>query len=369
MNTRVLVADDDPVSRELYCCWLESWGYEPVAAASGTEALTILLGTNPPRLALLDWVMPGCSGVDVCARLRQQGGPLIYCLLLTARTEKTDLTHALDQGAHNFLPKPVDPDILHISLKVGKRLVDTDDTLLRLERVAAVGTLAAGAAHQYNNLNAGLVGYLDVLLGDPCLSATQRGLLEKMDKICRRMKEMTGMLLGFADTEEREWVPVSLPDLADKAIEIEREKLAAANAKLCTSLLRVPLLRLDKNNILQAVLHLFDNACHAVRGCQAPRIGVAAGVREGQAFLRIEDNGCGIPADRLREIFTPFFTLKGEHADPESPQSAVKGYGLGLCVADSIVRRHGGRIAVESEAGKGSRFTIYLPMSLECREG
>ena len=97
MKRKILIAEDDPVSRRLLEVFLSRWGYQVVVAASGTEALDILDRTDAPRLAVLDWMMPGLEGVQVCRKIRERKDrPYIYILLLSARTQKEDLLLGLE---------------------------------------------------------------------------------------------------------------------------------------------------------------------------------------------------------------------------------------------------------------------------------
>jgi signal transduction histidine kinase len=106
---------------------------------------------------------------------------------------------------------------------------------------------------------------------------------------------------------------------------------------------------------------LLVNAWHATLGQKVRRIQVGTGSKDGKAFLRVEDTGIGIAKEKLSSLFTPFFTEKGEHAMPQSPQAQVRGVGLSLAVAHSMVSARGGRIEIQSEHGGGSRFTVWLP--------
>jgi two-component system copper resistance phosphate regulon response regulator CusR len=104
---RVLAAEDNPVFQSMLKTMLTKWGYEAVMARDGIEALGVLEGENPPRLAVLDWMMPGMDGVDVCRKVRAAARePYIYLLLLTARTESQDLIEGMDAGADDYLTKP-----------------------------------------------------------------------------------------------------------------------------------------------------------------------------------------------------------------------------------------------------------------------
>ena len=128
---RILVAEDDPVSRRLLEVFLVKWGFEVVLAATGLEALQLLERMDAPRLALLDWMMPGMEGVQVCRKLREfKDRPYVYVLLLTARTQKEDLLQGLDSGADDYLTKPFDSQELRARLHVGQRILDLQDKLI-----------------------------------------------------------------------------------------------------------------------------------------------------------------------------------------------------------------------------------------------
>ena len=136
---------------------LEKWGYEVVAVENGTLALEVLLDDEPPRIAILDWLMPGREGVDICRELsRSDDGPLIYTILQTIKTDKADLVAALDQGAYDFLSKPVHVGELRSRIAVGARLVNAEDQIREyakeMERLAVSDPLtgAANRRHFFN---------------------------------------------------------------------------------------------------------------------------------------------------------------------------------------------------------------------------
>jgi len=131
VKKRILVAEDDPVSRRLLEVFLGKWGFEVVLATTGLEALQILERMDAPRLALLDWMMPGMEGVQVCQKLREfKDRPYVYVLLLTARTQKEDLLQGLESGADDYLTKPFDSQELRARLRVGQRILDLQDKLI-----------------------------------------------------------------------------------------------------------------------------------------------------------------------------------------------------------------------------------------------
>jgi two-component system cell cycle response regulator len=131
LKKKILIAEDDPVSRRLLEVFLARWGYQVVVAAGGTEALDLLEQIDAPRLAVLDWMMPGLEGIQVCRKIRERKDrPYTYILLLSARTQKEDLLLGLQSGADDYLTKPFDAQELRARLHVGQRILKLQDGLM-----------------------------------------------------------------------------------------------------------------------------------------------------------------------------------------------------------------------------------------------
>jgi diguanylate cyclase (GGDEF)-like protein len=129
---RVLAAEDNPVFQSMLRTMLTKWGYEAVIARDGNEAWNILQGPNAPRLAVLDWMMPGRDGVEICRRIRSaRREPYIYILLLTARNESQDLIEGMDAGADDYLTKPFNAHELRVRIRAGRRILDLQEELLQ----------------------------------------------------------------------------------------------------------------------------------------------------------------------------------------------------------------------------------------------
>lgn len=128
---KVLVADDDPVTQRLLALSLGRWNYELALASDGTQALDILLGKDSPQLAILDWVMPGADGVEICRKVRKQQLPsYIYILLLTSKASREDLLEGLQAGADDYLIKPFDLMELQARLWSGQRIITVQNQLM-----------------------------------------------------------------------------------------------------------------------------------------------------------------------------------------------------------------------------------------------
>ncbi len=141
--TKVLIADDSSMMRRLLGHLVSGWGYEAVSCSDGAEAWRALQGKDVPVLAILDWEMPGLSGIEVCRKLRQKAvEPYVYVILLTANDRKEDVVEGLSAGADDYLRKPFDKQELEVRLRAGRRITD-----LQAELVSAREAQRALASH------------------------------------------------------------------------------------------------------------------------------------------------------------------------------------------------------------------------------
>lgn len=128
---KVLIADDDPMTRTSMRLLLESWGYEAVVVEDGDEAWAKLSEDGAPLMAILDWGMPGLDGLDVCRKLRcEHAAPYVYVLMLTARANVDDVIEAMAAEADDFLVKPFHPQELEVRLRAGRRIIELQESLL-----------------------------------------------------------------------------------------------------------------------------------------------------------------------------------------------------------------------------------------------
>ena len=128
---RILIADDDPVSCRLLDSLLQKWGYEVIAVHNGTEAWEVLQADDAPRIALLDWMMPGLDGLEICRRARARSSqPYVYIMLLTVKDKVGNLVEGLGSGADDYLTKPFQPEELRARLRVGLRMLELESGLV-----------------------------------------------------------------------------------------------------------------------------------------------------------------------------------------------------------------------------------------------
>ena len=178
---RVLIAEDDLTSRKLLQTILVSWGFEVSAVEDGEQAWQVLSGEDPPRLAILDWMMPGLDGLEVCRRVRAMDSPHPpYLILLTARGSKEDIVACLEAGANDHVGKPFDRDELRARLRVGQRFEELNEKLMQTQR-----TLEEQA-------------HTDVLTG----IMNRRAILERLNEELARVKrEGTLLTVGLLDID------------------------------------------------------------------------------------------------------------------------------------------------------------------------
>jgi diguanylate cyclase (GGDEF)-like protein len=128
---KVLAAEDNPVFQSMLTNMLTRWGYQPVIARDGNEAWEALQQPDGPQLAILDWMMPGLNGVDICRGVRAAGRePYVYILLLTARSDSRDLVEGMDAGADDYVTKPFQAHELRVRLRAGRRIIELQQQLM-----------------------------------------------------------------------------------------------------------------------------------------------------------------------------------------------------------------------------------------------
>ena len=178
---KVLAAEDNPVFQSMLANMLTKWGYTPVVAHDGNEAWEALQQPDGPQLAILDWMMPGLNGVDICRGVRAAARePYVYILLLTARTDSQDLVEGMEAGADDYLTKPFQAHELRVRLRAGRRILDLQQQLL-----AAREALREQATHD------GLTGLLN-----------RNSILAILDKeLARASRENTALSVLMVDLD------------------------------------------------------------------------------------------------------------------------------------------------------------------------
>lgn len=408
----VLVTDDNADMRELICFILRR-DFRIRTARNGREALEILEDYRP-NLILSDIMMPEMSGTELCAAVKNDARiRSIPVMLVSSKAESEMKIKGLELGADDYVTKPFHPRELLARARSQANLHQARSTLheqnselqkaihdlelaegrlIQSERLAAVGELAAGIAHEVNNpvnfaLNASRslnlsVGELvevaefaaEIDWTDSVKAATNgeelQGRIESVgvQELASMLVELSGIIsTGLERTNKLvadlrdfaapgrsgESVEVDLGETIRSTLSLFQHDLNQAEIKVSAAIPdSPPLVNGDPGALNQIILNLVKNAADASSGLDA-RIELSIREEKGWAFVDVADNGEGIRADVMDRLFEPFYTTK----------DAGAGTGLGLAMCQNIAKAHGGTIEVRSELGHGSTFTLCLPLA------
>jgi len=398
---KVLVAEDDRVSRRVLEKFLIKWGYEVVCCKDGFSAWETL-SDQDFHMVVLDWMMPGLSGVEICRKIRHSKKlNNLYILLLSGRTQKRDMIAGLEAGADDYVIKPFDPLELNSRLKVGRRLVESGQLLkeknrelekyasemealaeerasmlVHADRLASLGILTAGVAHEINNPSTFISGNVQTL--ERCWPTIEKALQKEMalggrgqKKIQIIIDEFPNMLNGIRNGVKRiakivnglktfSRMDKNVMETVDVNECIEQALLLCSNRLKHRIVVEqylqgeLPTTAGDIQKLEQVLVNLFVNAADAMDECVLLNQGILTIVTKVESswiIIEVKDNGPGIPEDKMARIWQPFFTTK----------DVGKGTGLGLAISQGIIHDHGGKISVSKRDNGGTKFTIKLP--------
>jgi PAS domain S-box-containing protein len=266
---------------------------------------------------------------------------------------KGDPVHVLLSGSVECLLTDK-KEFFHFLVKDITQRKAMEQQLLQADKLASIGHLAAGVAHEINNPLNIILGYTQLLIRhEP--EGTERYLdLRIIEKHARTCKTIVEDLLNFSRSTRTRKTKVSLHECIEEVINVVRQQFELDNITISTTFdPNVPFMILDGEKMKQVFMNLFMNAKHAIGKSGEITVSTHYDPRKGDVQIRVVDTGCGIEPHNLSKIFDPFFTTK----------STGEGTGLGLSVSYGIVKEHGGEIVVESELGKGSVFTVRLPVT------
>jgi len=319
----------------------------------------------------MDVMMPGMNGIDTLSEIKRHYHET-EVILLTGNANAQDGVKGIKAGAFDYLTKPVEFEHLlgkiaqaydlilsHREQKAAEEYkARMEQRMIATERLAALGTLAAGVAHEINNPLAIInesAGYLRTVLQKKELAeiphrASFDKALEKIETSVKRARTITHQLLADVGKNEHVLAEIDMQALVDETVRLIGRD--AENRRIRVNLeadrIQHPLWA-DPNQIRQVLINLLNNAIHATE--DGGEITVHLRSTQAGASMDVIDSGTGIARENLERIFEPFFSTKGPG----------KGTGLGLFVSRDIVEKLGGALTVESKLGEGSRFRIYIP--------
>jgi two-component system, NtrC family, sensor histidine kinase PilS len=234
------------------------------------------------------------------------------------------------------------------------RIIEMEEQMRRQERLASVGSLAAGIAHEIRNPLASLSGSIQMLQGELDLKDDHRQLMDIVLRETDRLNTIITEFLDYARPRQSPRERLDLHSLLDETIVLfKNSRDFRAGIEVRCDIVPQLIVAGDSQRLRQVIWNLLVNAAQAIRNSGAISVSASPGTGEysDEVVIRISDSGAGIAEEHLQNIFDPFFTTK------------TNGTGLGLAIVHSIVEDHGGSIDVKSEPGKGSIFTLRLPFS------
>ena len=421
----ILIIDDSPTYLAALCQEMRGQGYQVKSAPSGADGLKELL-TQRFDCVLVDLVMPYLSGIEVCRRITavnsiRENPPAV--ILLTGAPNQADMNRGLEAGADDFVSKSSDLAILRARIQAllrrrffqeetrriveelkakeletlralagreaaeiraamaeelvqantdlqeaNRKLKETQAQLIQTEKMASLGQLVAGIAHEINNPLAFVINNLFVVEGgvaslvpeiEPHLNGVllkklrkTQTCLEEMQEGLNRVKELVLDLRTFSRLDEGEFKTVDVADTIDSVLLLLKHRM---NSRIQVEKYygTERLLYCYAGRLNQVLMNLISNAADAIAG--EGKIVIATSHTAEVFLISIRDTGAGIPEAIRSKIFDPFFTTK----------AVGQGIGLGLAISYGIVQDHGGSIEVQSEEGAGTEFLVKIPRDLE----
>jgi len=375
---RLLVVDDDPVCLSVCSVQLAESGYLITQALNGKQALEKIREADVAGelfdLVLLDVVMPNMSGYEVCRILRKKySSDILPVLMLTVKDRVEDRLAGLDAGANDYLAKPFSSHELqarihtHVSLKKSveeRKKLETQ--LRRAQKVEAMGTMAGGFAHDFNNILGIILGNTELALEDIPKSNPVKFNLEEVRIACMRAKDVVSQIHSFAGRTEGKMKPVRITPIVRESVKMLRASIPATIDINLDVTAENDMIMADPARIHQMTVNLVNNAAFemwetggilniGIENVAINRYGVAVydDISPGKYVrLTVRDTGKGIDPKIIDLIFDPYFTTK----------KIGQGAGMGLSVVQGIVGNHNGRVMAESEPGQGATFQVFFPV-------
>ena len=369
-NIRLMLVDDEEDFRRTIAKRLKKRGLAPEEAGSGNECLA-LLEKKAVDIVVLDVKMPGMDGIETLRHIKEKF-PETEVILLTGHAVTSDGISGIKAGAFDYLSKPIEFEHLISKIKQAYNKIIREEEkrkdaefragmeqqMIATERLASLGTLSAGVAHEINNPLAIInesVGWMRLILKKDELAEMPRKedfekALGKIEKGVDRARRITHQLLETVRKNNSVFTQVDLKELSQEAVELLGQETKNRDIQFfyemeesaCT-------IWSDPYQVRQVLINLLTNAAHAIDTGGEITIILKADLDD--IILTVRDTGTGIPKENLAKIFEPFFSTK----------SPGQGTGLGLAAVKAIVEAHSGRVWLRSTPGKGSSFFVSLP--------
>jgi two-component system NtrC family sensor kinase len=387
LDSRILIVDDQADNLRVLTTVLELKGYRNVRSLEDSRCVVPLFTEFQPDLLLLDLHMPHMDGFAVMDQLGEliAKDDYVPILVLTGDNTSAARERALTHGAHDFISKPLNRTevqlrvknllqtrSLHLQLKAhnasleetNQRLRETQSHLVQSEKMASLGQLVAGIAHEINNPLAFVVNSLflvkeglDRIAKEPQdeIPSALRGRLGNMRANLRdaadgteRVKDLVTKLRTFSRLDEGQFKTVNIHESIESVLLFLRHKLED-RIVVERNFEGPDMLECFSGELNQVLMNVIANAIDSIDG--AGTVTVTTRLDDANFVIAVRDTGKGIPEEIRSRIFEPFFTTK----------PVGRGTGLGLAISYGIVKAHRGSIDFASELGKGTEFVLSIP--------
>ena len=376
---KILIVDDETNNIEVLTGLLKP-EYKLMAAKTGMQALKAVKIDNPPDLILLDVMMPEMDGYETCRQLKSDPNTAeIPVIFITAKVETEDIIRGFELGAVDYINKPFNPRELQARVKTHMQLKSAQRQIVQNEKMAGLGTLVAGVAHEINNpvnfvhmnihnLKSDLDKHHDFLFElleeEPEIIGHLTKEFEKFTVKVKdiiegseRIKAIVNDLRTFSRSDEGERKVVRISENIDSTSRLVKAKFKK-EVKFISKIKSELEVECWPNQLNQVFMNIMVNACQAIvekqkdSGDDTPgKISVQTFERGDEVGIRFQDTGIGMSEEVKKKLFEPFFTTK----------SVGDGTGMGMAITYGIIERHNGRLEVESTPGEGTTVTIFLP--------
>ncbi|HMG76616.1 MAG TPA: ATP-binding protein [Pyrinomonadaceae bacterium] len=411
-DRRILIVDDEESVRKLFAAYLgENYSCETAVDALGALEL---LAREPFALVITDMQMPGLSGIELLRKITEHYKDTAV-IIVSGINRTQRVMDAIRVGAADYLTKPCELDVLTISVEraLERRMLlrnarrykqdlehrnaelagqktemeNLQAQVLHAEKMASLGQLAAGVAHELNNPAGFIYSNIDLLKEyvdrlKSCLSDYDRldlppatavrisaikkesdydNMVADLDSIlsdcysgAERIRDVVQNLRLFSRLDEAEIKRVDLNEGIESTLRLLSGYYKSGRINLIRDFGQIPQVNCYAAQLNQVWMNVLVNAAQAI-GSGAGEVRITTRCEERTVMVSVSDNGPGISPEQLKKIFDPFFTTK----------PVGEGTGLGLSISHGIIERHGGKIEVESTPSKGTTFTISLPIDAD----
>jgi signal transduction histidine kinase len=358
--SRILIIDDEEIVIDSCLAILEGRGYEVVTAPDGAEGLKQAREATPD-LVLVDLMMPGISGFEVLEAMRGID-PTIVTIVITGFSTVESAVEAMKRGAFDFLPKPFTPDELRLITDRGleRRRLVLEASRLRHEKAVLQENFAAIVSHELRSPLSAVQQNLFVLESEleGKLTEAQQGRLERMktriDDLLKLIQSWLRAVSVPVETIKQSFAPVALEGCISKAVESVQPHATRKDIAITASVAGpLPAVIGDEGSLTEALVNLIGNAVKYTH--PGGKVAVTAAVAGAEVVIAVADTGIGIAPEDLSLVFDAFYRAK-------PGPGTESGAGLGLALTRRIIQAHEGTLSVESEVGKGTTFSIHLPL-------